>query len=273
MMRAPLTLIVGGILLSLTEGDSYSGVHYSGEDWDDPEALAAGAVGLLCCCIGLGIWVLNCLMQVGFAGATQRVMVTGEERFSDLFRERGLWLSMVLARILKFALIVAATLPFLFMIGGPLLLADALDSEGLGAIAAVFFGLAYFPIWFFVFLGLVLVEQAVAVESLAPVAALQRSWEVAKGNRFSLLVFLIVTFLVQLAGLLACCVGVLFTAAWSYTAWYEAYIRFALPAPAEGMWSDTPDPLAPVAPVTPGEPVRETTDGSEPSVEQDTGPR
>jgi len=266
MMRAPLTLILGGILLALTEGEGFSGVHYSGEDWDDPEALTAGALGLVCCCIGFGIWVLNCLLQVGFAGATQRVMVTGEERFSDLFQERGLWFSMVLARLLKTVLLVAATLPFLFMIGGPLLLAEALDVETLGAVAAVFFGVAYIPIWFFVILGLVLVEQAVAVESLAPVAALQRSWEVAKGNRLSLFVFLVVTAIVELAGLLACCIGVLFTAAWSYTAWYEAYIRFALKTPPEGMWVDTRD-----------QPIGDGREGSgtpvEAPVEADTGPR
>jgi len=168
---------------------------------------------------------------------------------------------MILARLLKFALLAAATLPFLFMIGGPILLAKALDVETLGAVAAVFFGLAYVPIWFFVILGLVLVEQAVAVESLSPVAALQRSWEVAKGNRIPLLWFLFLTVLVELAGMLACCVGILFTAAWSYTAWYEAYIRFALPAPAEGMWIDAPDHPLPAG------------TGSEPSVEQDTGPR
>jgi hypothetical protein len=148
------------------------------------------------------------------------------------------------------------------MIGGPLLLANALDVETLGAVAAVFFGVAYIPIWCFVILGLVLVEQAVAVESLAPVAALQRSWDVAKGNRFSLLVFLVVTVIVEMAGLLACCIGFLFTAAWSYTAWYEAYIRFALPSPPEGMWVDTRD-----------EPLSEGPGGSGPAVEADTGPR
>lgn len=240
MLRAPLALILGGIMLALTEGDFGSGVHWSGEeDWDDPEAMAAGAIGLVCCCIGFGIWIFNCLLQVGFAGALQRVMVTGEERFSDLFKERGLWLGMVLARLLKFVIIFASFLPFFVMIGGPLALGHGLDVWPLGVIAAVFFGLAYVPIFFYVILGLALVEQAVAVESLAPVAGLQRSWEVAKGNRLSLFVFLLVTVIVEIAGLLACCVGVLFTSAWSYTAWFEAYIRFALPPPEEGMWIDS----------------------------------
>ena len=95
MMRAPLTLIVGGILLVLTEGEGASGLHFSDEDWDDPEALTAGLLSLVCCCVGFGFWILNCLLQVGFAGATQRVMVTGEERFSDLFRRNPLMREVV----------------------------------------------------------------------------------------------------------------------------------------------------------------------------------
>ena len=237
MIRAPLTLIGGGILITLTDCDFTSGVSAARDEevWRDPRVLAAGGVA---CCLGLLLFLFNCLLQVGFAGALQRVMVTGEQRFSDLFKDRGLWLGMVVARVIKFFLLLFSFLPFFFLCVAPILIAAALGLPAVGVVAGGIFALCYLPIWVYVLLGFLLVEQAVAVESKNPVEALQRSWELARGNRLHLLLFAIVTTIVELAGLLLCCFGVLFTSAWSYAAWYESYVRLTLPQPAEGMWVD-----------------------------------
>jgi len=240
MMRAPLTLLVGGILIWLTsDGGIRFNVELDAKSFEDPRFLVAGGVlGAAFCCVAFALFLFNCLLQVGFAGAVQRVMVTGEERFADLFKERGLWLAMILARVLRLFLSGFSFLPVVFLAGGPILIGVAVDLRPVGIAAGVLFALCYMPIWIYVLLGLVLVEQAVAVESKNPVEALQRSWELASGNRLHLLLFTIVTGVVSIAGLLLCCVGVLLTSAWSYVAWYESYIRLTLPAPEEGMWVD-----------------------------------
>lgn len=239
MMRAPLTLVVGGILIALTDPDASSVYNIDEESFDEPWHLFTG--GMLAgasCCVGVALFVFNCLLQVGFAGAVQRVMVTGEERFADLFQERGLWLTMIVARAIKLFLKVFSFLPVVFLAGGPILIGSATDLLPVGVAAGVLFALCYVPIWVYVLLGLSLVEQAVAVESKNPVEALQRSWELARGNRLHLLLFAIVTGVVTITGVLLCCVGVVFTSAWSFVAWYEGYIRLTLPEPEEGMWVD-----------------------------------
>ena len=78
----------------------------------------------------------------------------------------------------------------------------------------------------YVLLGVYLVPQAVALEGLAPAAALKRSWAIADGNRWWLLLYLVVLRIFAVLGLLLCCVGVLGTGAMRIIAINESYLRF-----------------------------------------------
>jgi len=235
MGRAPSTVYGGALLLVLTFllATSGSSVRW----WPGVSDLFwpfAGS-GL---CLGPLLFLANCLLQIGFAGALQRVMVTGEERFRDLFQDRGLWLHLVLARLASALFLSAALLPFFVLLEGPVFLARLLHVETLGWIAGVAFSIAYAPIFVYVVLGFLLVGPAVAIEGKRPVDAIQRSWEIAEGQRIQLLVYFGVLGLVGVSGVLLCGVGLLLTLPWCETARFESYLRFALPEVEGGAWVD-----------------------------------
>jgi len=239
VVRAPLTLVVGGLLLFLTDPDYPGGVHVEGGRVHWFGAFLAGGVFFFCCCLGLLLWLLNCLLQLGFAGALRRVMNTGEERFSDLFDARGLFGAMVVARVLKLGLVLLISLPFLVMFFGPVVLGrwsdfripGVVDSEALGLVIGGVFSLAYLPIWGYVLLGLLLVEAGVAFDGRAPLDALAHSWELARGNRGHLLVYWIAMLVLTALGV-CCLVGVLVTGPWCRIAWFESYARLSSSEPA-----------------------------------------
>ena len=265
--RAPLTLLVGGMLLALTNGPrsvlqgSFEGENVSFE-------------------IGLGILLLplHVLLRIGYAGALQRVLVTGEERFRDLFQHRGLYWRMAGAMVLQWGVQVLIALPFLVLLGGPVVLGEEFDLDGVGWLVGGLFSLAYLPIWAYVALGFLLVPYVVSIESLRPVASLRRSWELSEPHRMNLLGMWFVGFLVELAWvavslvflLATCCIGLplvlllsLFPAAWIEAAWYEAMLRHVLPPPDEGLWADREEEAKtrPTGPAGAGPAVEVAEDG------------
>ena len=246
ILRAPLTLIAGGVFIALT-GGGFQNFSFSFEDerlhWFG--ALAVGSIMAVACCFGLILWTINSFLRVGLARATLRVMATGTESFSDLLEGRELWVPMLLARFLKALLGTAALLPLGVIAGGPIVLGGLLDLEEVGILVGILLGLLYVPIWIYIALGLVLVESAVALEAKDPIGAIQRSWQIASGNRVQLLLYFVVSYVVAFSGVCLCCIGVLFTSALTSIAWTESYSRFALPAPEGGWWIDGPQVPSP----------------------------
>ncbi len=240
--HAPLTVLVGALLLVATGGEnqflgSFTPSRLSVE-WLPSVRDVVWAFSGWGFCLGLVAFVVNGLLQIGFAGAAQRVMVTGEERFRDLFQDRGLWLHILVARFLTTLIVALAALPFVVLFHGPILAASVVDLDAIGWVAGVVFSLAYAPIFVYLLLGFALVAPVVAVEGKRPVDALQRSWELADGHRIQLLIYFGVLAIVGLSGVLLCGVGLLFTLPWSETARFESYLRFALPEVEGGAWVD-----------------------------------
>ena len=218
LARAPLTLVVGGALVVLTDVELHA-------------SLESRAFGMLDvsfgCCVGLLALTLGCLLQIGYAAALERVMVTGEEEFRDLFLDRGLWLSLFLTRLLQWGIGALLSLPWLVLVGVPAWIGHLIGWERVGWLAGAVFAIAYLPIWGYAMLGLFLVREAVVIEGKAPAEALERSWQLADGRRGELLVYAIVTKVAGYSGLLACGVGLLVTKPWALAARYESYLRFA----------------------------------------------
>ena len=71
------------------------------------------------------------------------------------------------------------------------------------------------PVGFYIGLGLAFGDHAVALDALGPTDALEKSWEMASGNRLYLLLFLfvygVVNVIAVFVGLLMLCIGALFT--------------------------------------------------------------
>jgi hypothetical protein len=236
--RGPATAIVGSLLIFALDGSSPGGVSVEDEHLSWYGAALVGAAVLPCCCLGILLWLLTSYLHLGLATAIQRVMTTGEERFGDLLQARGLFGPMLLARLLKTLSVVVLSLPFLVMVGGPALIGHLLELEGLGIAVGLLFGLLYVPIFVYVLLGLLLVEEVVAFEGKPPFEALRASWSLASGNRIQLLLYSLVLLGVTLAGLLYCFLGILVTGPWCRLAWFESYARYALPVPEGGFAID-----------------------------------
>lgn len=244
-LRAPLTILVGGILLSLTGGGGGGGGNFGGRIGQDGHwhfdgndfAAVAPFIGIACC-VGIALWLFHCLLLAGFPNAVERIVTRGEEKLGEVFDARGQWLPMLLTTLLVGAVKIAVMLP-----GAALaFLAFWLANEGLGegpAIAAgVGVSLLYAPVWIYVWLGISLAPKAVALEGLGPVQSVARSWSLVAGNRLWLLLYWIVMILFTFVGICACCIGVLFTGALSETAQCESYLRLVRRVDQSAWWID-----------------------------------
>jgi hypothetical protein len=85
------------------------------------------------------------------------------------------------------------------------------------------------PTMIYVGIGLAFGDRAVVIDGLGPTAALDRSWSLAKGNRIQLFVFLFVTRLFWLVGILLCCIGIVLTRAIVDVGTTEAYMLATQP--------------------------------------------
>jgi len=224
--RAPTTLVLGALALFLLETFSF-GASFDEGSWLPVALLPSFVTG--CCCLGLFFWLAGCQLQVGLAAAVQAAARGERERFGLLFEPRERFLALVFARLGKWLAWAVFSLPYGVMIGGPIALGEVLDLAGLGVAVGVLGGLVYLPLWTYLVLGLVLVEEAVVFEGRDPVPAFRRSFELARGNRIPLLLFALVMFVLTSAGLCLCLVGLLLTGPWARLAWFEAYQRLGEP--------------------------------------------
>ena len=81
-------------------------------------------------------------------------------------------------------------------------------------------------------LGLSLAYCYVVDANMGPIDAMRASWEATKGQRGQLFVLGLLLFLVALAGLAACCVGILAAIPLTSLAWVIAYTRISGREPA-----------------------------------------
>jgi len=221
-LRAPATLLVGALLLWLSEQWLF-GLRF--ENGHLAFLLLAAPFVALCCLAALGLWVLSCVLTLGLAQAVRRAAQGEPERFGVLFEVGARLPDMLLASLLRGCAWTAVLLPFGVMVGGPLVLGAAFDLEVLGLVLGVLGGLAYLPLALWLWLGLLLVPEAVAFEGRAPLAAFRRSFELARGQRFRLLFYAFVLWLLTAGGLCLCFVGVFLTAPWARLARFESFQR------------------------------------------------
>lgn len=264
IFAAPVALLVGGGLLVLLDGNSGFGVSFSdADDWGSRriDAWMAPLVSVLFafgCLVGILFFLGTSWLLCGFANAVEETARTGEDRIATVFDAKGRWLSMALVRLGRAAVLVLALLPFAAIVVVSVILHEGLDlPEELAIVAGVLAGLLYLPIWIYIALGLALVVPAVALEGLDPVGAVARSWSLVRGNRLWLFVYAFVLLIVELAGLLACCIGVFFTGPLARIAWIDGYLAltrgdeyvdgFLAPVAPAPMPAAAPAPIDPAA--------------------------
>jgi len=239
LKKAPATILVGGVLLALTDGGCSGGNQVAsggGGNYDEIEVAVIIVVMIAVFLIAIGIWLFSCLLKVGFPTAVEQVHDTGQEQVGVIFNSEGRWLNMVVATFLQGLAGFAGVVPMLLVIGLAVLVGVGLESEVLGFTIGGIGFLVWLPFFVYLVLGISLVPLAVAVERNNPIEAFSRSWELVRGNRLRLLLFHIVTAIFALLGLLACCVGVLFTSALTYAANADAYLRLVRSREVQTDW-------------------------------------
>jgi hypothetical protein len=258
--RQPVGLLLGSLLLTLTEGGGGGSNPIGGKyDWGDGGSsdhkssamptdlwseriraalgdafdlqsaggIAALIVGLTCLALCVAVVVLfRCWIQAGYLRTHRELVVTGQAGVGTLFSGAPdlvrLLLWKLLSGIVALGVLTVALLPALVTAG----IAYALhaDRNAIAIAAGIIAFLFVVPTMIYVGIGLAFGDRAVVIDGLGPSAALDRSWSLAKGNRMHLFVFLLLTGLFRLAGILLCCIGIVLTRAIVDTGTTEAYM-------------------------------------------------
>ncbi len=279
LKRAPLAIFVGGfIVISVTEGDDglrigelwKSGTYIRWEDL--PAVFWKALIGAFSLIADIALLLIACFFMTSFAGVVERVVRTGSVQLADLFDPRGRFTNQLLATLLGGAIFCIGVVPIwlgyelLFWIG------NSLDQNWIAGVGLVFLLVIWLPVILDIYLGLRLADKAVSLEGLGPADALRRSWELARGNRFRLALYLIVTGIFAMLGILACGVGVLVTGPMRVVALNESYLRLITPVDQQSDWCDLASGGDDQGPVVDGTSSRtaSNSDDSKPADPQDS---
>lgn len=252
LRAAPLALLIGGLLLFLTDPGG-SGGNFGGQfqrEYDqhagDVDAatraflvLLAGAVGFGLCCFAIGAFLVHSWIWIGFANTVERALRTGSTEVGALFDPRGRMPTMLITRLVGGVFETLCWIPLGLAIGAAILFRSSEAFPFVAAALALTGSFVSFCIWAYVGLGLSLAKPIVALEGLHPLDALNKSWTLVRGNRLALLWFYIVTVVVALFGFCLCCVGALATYTLFYTARVESYLLLTRGDDMNGWWSKT----------------------------------
>ncbi len=239
IQRAPAGLLVGGFLLfvldSFSSGTGGGNLGDLAKDDQPPEvslAILMVAIGLMAVgfVLALVAFIVRCWFVPGWIRLHRQVLETGADSFKVLFSGGDAFLRMLGWRLL-YSLIALGTFVAAALPGGIVLgigIAQEMNQTLLIA-GGVLMVLLVLPVQIYVALGLALGNHALVLEGLGPVAALDRSWELARGNRITLAIFFFVTGLFSLLGLLLCCIGMFVTRAISEVGTTEAFLLATVP--------------------------------------------
>lgn len=185
-------------------------------DFDDPAFLAGLLIGGVCLLVIFAVvFAAACWVHVGWLRLHEQVIVDGEGTFGTLFGGKDRVVDMILWSLLK-GCISFATMIIAFLPGGLLLgIGIGMEIEAIAAIGGVLMLIIGIPGLYYVALGLSFGSHALVLEGRSPMDALDRSWSIARGNRWRTLFFLIcmgfVHFGAVIVGFLLCCIGLIFT--------------------------------------------------------------
>ena len=182
----------------------------------EPALIGGILVGAFCFLVLIVVFMaVQSWISVGWIRLHEQVIVEGEGNFGTLFGGGDRFMDMLLWRLLK-GVILTGVMLAAFIPGAVVLGAGAgLESQELMVVGGVLMFVVWVPAAIYVMPGLTLGDQALVLEKLGPTDTLSRSWALADGNRWTLIVY---AFLMSLAkgiagfvGIMMCCVGWFFT--------------------------------------------------------------
>lgn len=245
--RAPVVVVAGSVFAFAINALGQCGGRVSGSMGDlastmedlrqDPEVLmallAAMGLGLLLSCgLGVVVWIAQTWLAAGQLRVSREVLEGGEGAFSTLFSGRDVLLRMLLAGLLLFAInsgtFILAGLPAapFFYWAIEAIMAGDMDAFNLWMLVALLIlGIVTVPLATYVWAGVRLVTYAIALDGMGVMEALEHAWALANGKRIRMVNFAFVNAIFASLGLLACCIGVVYTGTVAQVAWVDAYLR------------------------------------------------
>ncbi len=244
---SPWVMGVGSLLILMTSSNSgninvgdLEGLTDDGEGGMIIAAVLLAMAGVACFCMVMG-FLINAWIMPGFIRVHRELVADGETSFSTLFSGFDVLFRMILWKFLvgfiTFGIIAVSVLPGgFFLVAGSGLVAGSMGDAQLPALFAgggaltigfvlLFVGIVIaIVVATYVSLGLSFGSQAIALDGLGPIEALERSWTLVDGHRWPLLLFTMVLGLVSLLGMMACCVGIIVTSGIAGLGWTEAYL-------------------------------------------------
>ena len=223
----------GALLLIFVESITGIGFQFIG-----PVAAGGGeqaVVFLFCgaCVAAVGFFALATWLMSGLFLTFRSVIQTGELTEQGLFDHQGKFFPLLLTRLLVVVCSIVLMIPGAILMGLVaalvVLVAPVNPDDGvygaIGIAVMIIGGLASYAFMIYCVIGVVLAESAVIFEDLTPTEAIKRSWSLASGHRWRLVLFFLVNGIFAILGLLLCCVGVLATSAITRLATAEAYLQ------------------------------------------------
>lgn len=164
--------------------------------------------------VGLALFALHCWLQTGFVRLHVNILEHASDDLAPLFTGRDRFRAMLGYNALSGLSLLAVGMITAWP--GALLVyyGFATKHQGLAYAGIAFIPVIAMPVLIYVALGVYLGPLVVALDEASAMHALRRSWALAHQNRWPLLGFALVCWLVQMlgyAGILLCCVGVLGT--------------------------------------------------------------
>jgi len=160
--------------------------------------------------VSVGMALLMLPLQYGLYYVIDEILLRGNSEIGRLFRGYRQWGNFILTYLLQ----VLATLPAIL-----LLLPIILSARQNGNVANVAFdsplhivlALAASVLGTYIGIGVLFAPLEVVDKNAAPVDAIKASWEAVEGRRLQIVGIMLVLSLIGIAGILALCVGILFT--------------------------------------------------------------
>jgi len=239
LKQAPVTVLLGGLILFFLEGGGSGGVNLISRGRDLGEWGRTGSdmrrvleelrpflliLIPIITCVSVAFFALSSWIEVGFARAVEFTLRTGRDDIAKVFSGGDRLGAMLLARFLCGLIHVAAALPILAIVLAALLIADRGGHGWLWVFSGVGILLLFAVVNIYLAIGFFFVKPIVAFESCSSTEAISRSWKMAEGRRLRILWFFIFQVFLGIAGLCLCCVGLLLTTPLSNVMRFEVYL-------------------------------------------------
>jgi hypothetical protein len=220
LRRSPLPLGIGALTVVFFE---CLGGHMLGRLYQEPWPWIPSRASIFPSACVLISFLCAPWLTLGYANVLEKSITRGRAEIADLFDTRGRYAAMVGTYIVLRIFFFVSDLPIVALSDEGKFLRESLhvplSVTRFAFLAEIVFIAALTWVW----LGIALWTQVLVFEGGGPWSVMRRSWQLVRGHRLRLIVFLIAVCVTMVAGVIGCIVGALVTISIAHLALYESY--------------------------------------------------